>query len=709
MDTSVPDNPLTLEKPVRVRTAAWAGGLLLVVGLTWTLMILPPTGAMPYLRAGLVGFCFLLVPGFLMRLLILPDTRWPLLIEIPLSFGLSVVVGAIAWLVTRLLDGSLGTLGLLTAGGVTLLSVLTILLRRPERLTAAPLAAGEAKHRVLALVCLCLGILFWTLIVFKIGAYYMPRTDNWYYLAIVRRMLLSGSLTPGDPFFAGVADAERSGPWLAMVALWAVRSGMDIVALWGLLPALVMPVALLAFYSLAWMLFKDGWAAAVSVLLILAGRSGFIWNQPMMMAVPSYVALLLSFVSLGFAIEYGRSGKVGYLVVVGLLLGTTAAQHFLVFGGSLLMLLAFGLAQLGLGVLTSRSGTDGAGSVSSSQWLRSGGRLLAVAALAALIAVPAILFWSQSVANTTNPIYKDLWGLFKELGPWRVLRVSSLSGGPHLFAFSFLLLPFLLLRARRDDWAVFLLAMMVLVALIGFTPPIVELLLRSGVLPPWGIWRLVLQVYPFQLTVAAFACWAARRIWPSMLSLFGGRQGLALLAMAGALMLALVPNATPVVDPLLSYVRWARSPNRTAEAAAWLQQGSLAALPPAEEPLVVLSDASTSFLISGLTGHHVVAIPYGHASPLVADDQLRRDQVANLFEDEVDLEKARALLKDYGATAMVLVQEPALGEETLSPEQWEAWVSALETEAAEFPQLYREEGQDRRAAVYLWRSADGSP
>ena len=185
---------------------------------------------------------------------------------------------------------------------------------------------------------------------------------------------------------------------------------------------------------------------------------------------------------------------------------------------------------------------------------------------------------------------------------------------------------------------------------------------------------------------------------------------MALLAMGGVLLLVLVPNATPVLDPLLSYIHWARDPNRSMEeAATWLRQGPLEALPLGDEPLVVLSDVSTSFLISGLVGHHVVAIPYGHASPLVPDDQLRRDRVRALLEKEVDLGEARALLEEYGATAIVLVQEPALGEETLSPEVWDGWVGALEAEAPEFTQLYKDVGQDSRAAVYLWYPAEARP
>ena len=531
----------------------------------------------------------------------------------------------------------------------------------------------------------------------------MPETDNWYYLAAVRRMMVAGKLVPGDPFFSGTLDPGRSGPWLALVALWAKQTGADVVRLWDLLPALVIPVSVLAFHRLAWAVFRDRWVSGLSVALILAGRAGFTWNEPMMMGVPSNVALLVSFVVLGLAIEYGRHGRSACLVAAVLLAGTTAMQHIMVFGGMILMLAAFAVAQLGMGFVTIRVSQRSAEGTRPIQWRRAGVRLLQVSLLSVIVSTPMLLLWTRGTANTTNPIYADLFGVFKAIGPWHVLRVSSLSGGPHLFAFSFLLLPLLLMHVRRHDWAVLLMALMTLIVGIAFTPPIVELVLRTRLFPPWIIWRLAAQVYPFQFTIAALACWGARELRQPVLDLFGGRRRLSILLLGVLVVIGLVPNATPVVGPLSAYVRQALAGHPMDRGLTWLRDGPLASLPPTEKPIVVLSDVNTSYYISGLTGHYVVAISYGHASPLVPDDQERRDAVSRVLAANGDLDEMRALLERYQASAVVLVHSRDLGGAVLSSEAWQYWVDTLDAAGSEFTLRFREETPNRRAAVYVWQ------
>ena len=141
----------------------------------------------------------------------------------------------------------------------------------------------------------------------------------------------------------------------------------------------------------------------------------------------------------------------------------------------------------------------------------------------------------------------------------------------------------------------------------------------------------------------------------------------------------------------------------------WLREGPLAALPRTGKPIVVLSDVNTSFYISGLTGHYVVAIPYGYASPLVLDDQERRDQVSEILAADTSINEMRALLEQYDVTALVLVEGAGLGGDSLSPEAWDYWVDTLEAAGDEFTHLFRDDTGGRRAAVYVWRSSEGRP
>ena len=99
----------------------------------------------------------------------------------------------------------------------------------------------------------------------------------------------------------------------------------------------------------------------------------------------------------------------------------------------------------------------------------------------------------------------------------------------------------------------------------------------------------------------------------------------------------------------------------------------------------------------------MVAISYGHASPLVPDDQERRDAVSRVLAANGDLDEMRALLERYQASAVVLVHSRDLGGAVLSSEAWQYWVDTLDAAGSEFTLRFREETPNRRAAVYVWQ------
>ena len=673
----------------------WVLATLLGV-LVWLLLSPFHLGLPPVVRAILVAPVLFLLPGYLLQRTFSLRREWRGLNLLPIAFGLSLGVGALAWGCTRILGDSLKTLTyLLVWACMALIAWNAVANHRRDKEQRS--ATSPADRQALWPYLLVLGTtLFWMFVAVCWGALFMAETDNWYYLAIVRRIAQTQQLVPGDPYFPSVADPQRGGPWVALVALLVHLSGMNAATIWDASPVVLIPVAILAHYLLADTLFKDRLAAALSCLFLLYGFGRYTWDIPVMVVSPAGVGFILFLVTLALAWRNIQDGNRQVLLLALLTGWALASIHLLVFAGLLLTLGSFAVLHF----------------VVHRQWAHVR-RVLALTIIPSLLAVPFVQAWIGGGSQTTNPIYADEWGLLSEWGGWHIIRPSVLVGGsPSPWAWAFLLVPALVVFARRQLWAIFLLSTMLFVVGTAFNPLFVEPMLRSRLVPPWGIWRVALQVFQFQFVLGGLGAMTVRWLSQRIGQEWGKSKVIHVTLLVGSIGLGFLPSAVPLVKPLLEYVsrslhflehKATTFPFNWAEGGKFLHHD----LPPGS---VILADANTSYFISALTDHYVVSIPYGHSSPFVSDDEQRRHDTARALDPNTEMNEILRILDDHQVDFVLLTFGPRVGAASLSSDAYARLVARFEGDPLHFQRVFSDEAnpaQQTTIFAYIPAGSDG--
>ncbi len=246
-------------------------------------------GAAPVPAAALAGAALAFAPG-------IAWTGWPRDRgpgELPaLWFAVSLAIVALALLVAL-------ALGLSTTATLVLVAILAAL----GALTGNE-GSGSDEARAPAFLPMTTGQTAASLAglaLFAVAASLLTDTgsiDRWWYLAYVRRDLMAGVFSTGEPFFTGAHAPARfiANPWLATMTLWAHTSGLDPLDLYEhAAPLLLVPVFASASLGLGRAVLGRH---AASTLVVLAGLA--LWSGgllPVLTRGPEdkFVALLALF------------------------------------------------------------------------------------------------------------------------------------------------------------------------------------------------------------------------------------------------------------------------------------------------------------------------------------------------------------------------------------------------------------------------------
>lgn len=667
MDSSVAGR--VTRHPYRVAVAA-----LLVAAVWLSLTDLSLWLPVPA-RAALVAVVLLFLPGYLLQRALLGSRGWHGPALLPLSFGLSVGVAALAWAAVCLLGDSLDTFAYILATACTVLVAWNVLGEPFSSPGPSPPRGSVNSRSMWYLFPVLVPILFWMFVAVGQGALYDATSDAWNYLAMVRHTAHKQVLLPGDPYFQGVADPQRGGPWLALAALAIGPAGTEAATLWDLAPVFLIPVAILAHYLLADTLFENRLAAALSCFFLLYGFGRFSRDLPVAIVDSAGVAFSLFMVALVFAWRYVQSGQRRMLLLAILTGWAVAGIHMLIFSGLELTLGAFVLLHL----IVRRDRATAR-------------RLLALILILALLAVPFAHTWLASGTKTDNPIYSDEWGLVTEFAGWRIVKPSAMIGGaPSPWAWAFLLSPALLILARRRDWALFLLSTMLLVVSLAFNPLFVEPVLRLHLLPAWGIWRLGLQIFQFQFVLGGLSALAIPWLLRKLGEEWGGPRVLHVALLMSCLALAFLPSAVPLVKPLGKNLALAVDLlEHKADTFPFNWDCTIEFL---NEELpagsVILADTETNYFIPALTDYYVLSMTYGRSSPLVDDDEQRRHDVATALDPDSQMSRVLEILDRYQVDYVVLVHNtPPTGPLSLSSEAYERLVDRFGGEEEHFRKVF---------------------
>jgi hypothetical protein len=326
--------------------------------------------------------------------------------------------------------------------------------------------------------------------------------------------------------------------------------------------------------------------------------------------------------------------------------------------------------------------------------------VLILVLIPALLGIPFVRGWVGSGPQTSNPIYADEWGLLSEFSGWHIFRPSVLlRSAPSPWAWAFLLSPALFILVRRQNWALFLLSTMLFVVGTAFNPLFVELMLRLPLVPPWGIWRMALQVFQFQFVLGGLGAIAVRWLTQRIGQEWGRSRVLHVALLVGTMGLGFLPSAVPLIKPLWGYVsgsfyflehRATTFPFNWGDGIDFLNHD----LPPGS---VILADTNTSYFIPALTDHYVVSIPYGHSSPFVNDDEQRRQDTARALDAGTGRGEVLRIL-DYYQVDFVLLTTGSrrVGAASAPPETYTQLVAHFESDPAHFQRVFSDEANPAR-------------
>lgn len=452
--------------------------------------------------------------------------------------------------------------------------------------------------------------------------------DSLDHLTQIRRSWLSGTLLPRDEFYRGgdgIGWDPRKGLLHPVHAILCLVAGVDPLALWRVLPAVLAPGLVLIWSRAmrAWCGGPGARADAALVVWVLVGfGSGLNWLSRSV--YPNHVGYALAFLAIALWCEQlTRGPRAGRLFAIAALLFAAELIHLVPLVLVCVTLGAAGAAQL-LGGRASRA-------------------LLprtVLAGVAAVAGAAAPVIWRVLVQGpAVSTLHTHPQGLLLLGGHW-------MTGSP--------------LSALAECGLAGVAAVPVVFLAASMAPAALAAPLVGATLVPW----LVVETPVFTVLYPALGYLLVRflLVVPSAvvltLALDAAREAFALrrrtlraCAAACAAVLALgvvVPAVRHVPGTVRTMRASARGPETPLASTPALQAiRALVAASPSRPP-VVLADPFTSYALTGVTGAHVVSTLNQHGPPTDALWARRLDDQRDMLAAPVGAAHADSLLAAYG-------------------------------------------------------------
>lgn len=537
------------------------------------------------------------------------------------------LVSLLAWLagLARVPFGWAGA-GAALAGCAALVTART---RSPrEHPGEAPVPLDEPRRGARLAIAGAILLALTSILLFRAGATLGYPEDALAHVAAIRAAMSEARALPGTVWYpAGTVPGPdpRFGIYHGVLALVARESGLAAVDAWRFAPGVLGPAAMAAFMMLAGALWRSAAGPLVAGMVLLLGYEGEDARGLRLVGDPMGPAILVAWVSLALFLEGVRRGE-RRLRDAGAVVGGAAA--FMHVWGAIESGIAFSL--FAAAALIARR----------IDWAMQG---LRAAAFTALTALPYLAHRYLSSFHPANPYNWTPQGVLRLGDGWFVLSPQdALRGFGIAGLLSFLLLPWIARRARRDPGLLALASGMGFAALVLPNPLAMPLLYRV-------LSYLTLRVRYLALHPAALAWALDTGLALALDRREAGRSRARGAAVAGIVVALLVPwggwggtwMGASARDPDDGNpLRWRAGLERLDRA-----------LP---RPAVIATDAYSAYAIPAFTRHHVVAIPWEHASP---NDPRPGDRLAAqeaILSPYTGLEETLDLIRREGVSFILL-------------------------------------------------------
>jgi hypothetical protein len=559
-------------------------------------------------------------------------------------------------------------------------------LRHRQRLTTDGVVGGQAaastgvatlsgtRQRVLMVVAVILAV---------VSAVNPPRIefsgDALDHIGYLRCIQTDNSLSPNGALAPRVSSAgihepvksdPRKGTIHPIVSLVARIAEVDPIFAWRSLPAILFPLALLAFvwYCAAFVPRQTLVFVCALLFLLFQGGVGILYGGEV--ANGQNLALLYYWLIVPLVLRYAAAGSLALLVAIGLVFAGGALMHL-----GVVTHVAILLATL----------------LAFHRWLSFSARNVVTLCIGGAVVAVVVLVWKfiHSLGGG-NPIHVHPQGVmyvserFFVASPFEILRQHGL-----VFLGGLVLIPFMLLGARRWSYARLHLAFAVIPYLVCFFPLLTPLFYERFT---YMSFRSVLNVPVYAAIVAAIyglVVWARKRGWS--------------LKLATAVVLLIWSKL--FFAPSLDAIARSASAQRSEPVRPSLFEqydDVLQFLSSRPRGSVVLSDPMTSYLISAATDQRVVAVMGQHGNPNDPNAFDRLKAVRDVLSPYQLLSQGAAACDRYGADFVVV--NGRLDKTKIdylvdwTPELFQPVLSKLAAADMSFRQLFRSED----IVVYLY-------
>ncbi len=533
-------------------------GAVALLGAVALILVGPVRGALeeyPLVLFASALYLFM-VPGVLIGHWFMGERFWGAAL-VPFSFVISIGLFGLLGVPLLMLEGSLDVyLWMAAAITVAFLGAAIFRTLRPRMPTEDDAPSGSSSRLLWIPFLLSSGALAFVSRLRAPGVY----EDLWVYLGYVRDFLSTESLASHEPYFGdetGLSRVKING-WLLEQAALSRVSGIDPVELVFdyLTPTLVV-VALLAFYSLARVLFENEAAALLAgclcALFFLVNLDDTFYSFGgefvARIAEDKFVTRFLFLpVALAFAFAYLESRKRRYLAGFAFTCWSVMAVH------------PVGLAIVGLSVGGFCLVHVAVNWRRREAWAKVGGL---GGALLSVVLIPALLLFaatgesltavlSDADINSNDPdvlanmvFVRPKWKHVYELENGSYIMHPSLVLDPVVLGALLLGTPFLVRRLKSSPSARLLLGVLFLSVFVCYVPRVATFV-GDHIVLPGQLWRLAWPIPLAALLAVGWMAWEATRRAEAYLSRLGVGRGVTRfvpLALVVAMATVVAPSA----------------------------------------------------------------------------------------------------------------------------------------------------------------------
>lgn len=213
------------------------------------------------------------LPGYLLSQMLFKKADFNTIEQLPIWFVLSLGILTIPAIFAYIIPTTLVGFFYFIFGITSILALIVFIFRRKK------IALSSGGYDWTCLITFLLALIY-AGIIYKVGG--ELGEDTLYHLVLLKKLVSRHYISLASVFY------KSSGPvfdynyslWHVLLAMAAKFSGLSIRIVWFLIPSILTPLAIIAYYTLARTIFQNRFTGLVTAL-ILTGHLGGIWYSNM--------------------------------------------------------------------------------------------------------------------------------------------------------------------------------------------------------------------------------------------------------------------------------------------------------------------------------------------------------------------------------------------------------------------------------------------